>query len=129
MTIVPRRLAHGVALIGGLLFVVGTGSSIALRKIYDTRPAQVHIRWAPSADDEGRERLEQQFGLTTGEPLDDRTWGYYLVDLSRANIEAIVRHPMVEDTQDIHRQAFRVGLRATRAPDVPPDPDIPRTTC
>ena len=93
MTIVPRHAAYRLALFGGILFVLGTGSSIALRMIYDTRPAHVNVRWAPSADDEGRQRLEQRYGLTMGEFRENRTWGYYLTDLSRTNIEALVRDP------------------------------------
>ena len=127
MTIVPRRSAHRLALLGGILFVLGTGSSIALRMIYDTRPVHVNVRWASIVNDEGRQQLERRHGLTLGEFREKRTWGYYLTDLSRTNIEALVRDPMVEDTQDINRQAFRVPLRAARRRDVPPAPEIPRT--
>jgi hypothetical protein len=127
MTLVPRLAPFRLALLGGILFVLGTGSSIALRMIYDTRPAYVNVRWASSAGDEERQRLEQRYGLIRGEFRENRTWGYYLTDLSRANIEALVRDPMVEDTHHIHRQAFRVARRAARLRDVPPAPAIPRT--
>jgi len=127
MTIVPRRVAYGLALFGGVLFVLGAGFNIGLRMIYDTRPAYVNVRWAPSADDEGRQRLEQRYGLIMGEFRENRTWGYYLTDLSRANIEALVRDPMVEDTYHLDRQEFRVMPDASRSRDILPDPDIPRT--
>ena len=127
MKIVPRRSAHRLALVGGVLLVLGTGSSITLRMIYDTRPAHVNVRWASSVDDGGRQRLEQRYGLTIGEFRENRTWGYLLTDLSRTNIEALVRDPMVEDTHELDRQTFRVWLRTTRARDVPPAPEIPLT--
>lgn len=127
MTIVPRRVPYRRALLGGILFALGAGSNITLRMIYDTRPAYVNVRWAPSVDDEGQQRLEQRYGLIMGEFRENRTWGYYLTDLSRTNIEALVRDPMVEDTHQLDRQAFRVLLRAARARDIPPDPEIPRT--
>ena len=127
MTIVPRRVAYRLALLGGILFALGAGSNIALRRIYDTRPAYVHVRWAPSVDDDGRQRLEQRYGLIMGEFRENRTWGYYLTELSSTNIEALVRDPMVEDTHQLDRQAFRLSPGAARARDIPPAPAIPRT--
>ena len=125
MAIVPRRAGYR-ALLGWLLFVLGTGSNIALRMAYDTRPvwAAVHVRWAPSIDDAGRQQLEQRYGLARGVFRGGRTWNYSLVDPSRTTIEALVRDPAVEDTDQIDRQAFR-ALETARATDVPPDPDIP----
>jgi len=127
MTIVPRRVAYRLALLGGILFALGAGSNIALRRNYDTRPAYVNVRWAPTVDEEGRQRLEHRYSLTMGEFRENRTWGYYLTDLSRTNIEALVRDPMVEDTHQIDRQALHVSRSAVRSRDVPPAPDIPRT--
>lgn len=126
MTTVPRHVAILLALLGGILFVLGAGFNIGLRIIYDTRPAYVNVRWAPSVDDEGQQRLEQRYGLITGEFRENRTWGYYLTDLSRTNIEALVRDPMVEDTHHLDRQEFRVSPDAFRSRDIPPDPEIPR---
>jgi len=125
MAIVPQRAGHR-ALLGWLLFVLGTGSNIALRMAYDTRPvwAAVHVRWAPSVDDAGRQRLEQRYGLVSAALREGRTWNYSLVDLSRTNIEALVRDPAIEDTDQIDRQAFR-ALQTGRAPNMPPNPEIP----
>jgi hypothetical protein len=125
MELLPRRPSCGVALLGGILFALGTASSIALRKIYDTRPAYVNVRWAASVDDERRQQFERRYGLTRSEFRENRTWGYYLTDLSRTNIGALVGDPMVEDTHHIDRQAFRVSLRTARSHDVAAAPAIP----
>ena len=123
MKIVPRRALYIFA--GAIILVLGAGANIALRQIYDTRPAYVNVRWAPAVDDAARQRLEQQYGLTRGEFREQRTWGYYLTNQSRANIEAIVRDPMVEDTFHINRVKMRLALRVERDRDLPPAPDIP----
>jgi hypothetical protein len=123
MKILSRRGAY--MLIGGILVVLGAGSNIGLRRLYDTRPAYVNVRWAASVDDAARQRLEQQYGLTRGEFREQRTWGYYLTNQSSANIEAMVRDPQVEDTFHINRVKMRLALRVEREPDVPASPDIP----
>ena len=112
-------------LLGAMILLLGAGSTIALRRFYDTRPAYVNVRWAAAVDDGTRQRLEQQYGLTKGEFREQRTWGYYLTNQSRANIEAMVGDPMVEDTFHINREKMRLALRVERQPDVPPAPDIP----
>lgn len=43
-------------------------------------------------------------------------WGYALIDRSRSNIRALVQDPVVADTHQIHRTAFRVGYFAQRLP-------------
>ena len=113
------------ALVGVTVLLIGAGSSIALRRFYDTRPAYVNVRWAASVDDGTRERLEQQYGLTKGEFREQRTWGYYLTNQSSPNIEAMVRDPQVEDTFHINREKMRLALRVERQPDIPPAPQIP----
>jgi hypothetical protein len=123
MKIISRQAVY-VAL-GVSVLLVGVGSSLALRRLYDTRPAYVNVRWAPSVDDTARQRLEQQYGLTRGEFREQRTWGYYLTNQSRANIEAMVRDPQVEDTFHINREKMRLTLRVERQPDVPAAPNIP----
>lgn len=124
MKIASRRAVYIV--LGGILLIAGAGSNIALRRIYDTRPAYVNVRWAASVDDGARQQLEQQYGLTRGEFREQRTWGYYLTNQSPTNIEALVRDPRVEDTFHINRVKMRLALRVEREPGVPPNPDIPR---
>jgi hypothetical protein len=104
-----------LVVLGAVLCVLATLLYSALRVIYDDRPAYVNVRWGPSVNDEDRQRLEKQYSLTRGEPREGRTWGYYLADLSRANIEQVVRDPAVEDTHQINREAFRVWRTASRA--------------
>jgi hypothetical protein len=123
MKIVSRQALYVALGVGVLL--IGVGSNIALRRFYDTRPAYVNVRWAASVDDAARQQLEQQYGLTKGEFREQRTWGYYLTKQSRANIEAMVRDPKVEDTFHINREKMRLALRVERDPNVPPAPDIP----
>jgi hypothetical protein len=83
---------------------------------FGPRPVYVNVRWAAGVDDQERQRLEQRFALVDGERREGTTWGYALVDRSRANIRALVEEPAVADTHQIHRTAFRVGYTAQRLP-------------
>lgn len=87
-----------------------------LRLTYGQRPADVNIRWAPSVSAASREQVERAYGLTRGEQLAERTWGYHLTDTSTDNIRRIVEDPVIEDTHQIHRTAFRIWRGATRGP-------------
>lgn len=121
------RSPVSLVVLGAVLCVLATVLYTQLRVIYDPRPAYVNVRWGPSINDEERQRLERRYSLASGEPREGRTWGYYLTDLSRANIEQIVRDPAVEDTHQINRESFRVWRTASRASS--PDslgPQIPR---
>jgi hypothetical protein len=108
-----RRLFH-VGVSSLLLWVLAAGSYGLLRVAFGQRPVSIHVRWAPSVDNSTRERLEQRHGLSRGEQSEGRTWAYELTDRSRANIRALVTDPAVEDTQNLHRTAFRVGYFAPR---------------
>jgi hypothetical protein len=88
----------------------------AVRLTFGPRPVYVNIRWAAGVDDAERQRLEQRFELADGERREGTTWGYALIDRSRANIRALVENPVVADTHQIHRTAFRVGDSAQRLP-------------
>jgi hypothetical protein len=104
-------------LVRGLLLLLAAAASYGvLRASYGDRPAYVHVRWAATVDAAERERLEQRHSLTRPELREGRTWGYYLADLSSANIQALVTNPAVEDTHNLHRTAFRVWRTAPRAP-------------
>jgi 4-amino-4-deoxy-L-arabinose transferase-like glycosyltransferase len=61
-----------------------------------------------------REASEQRYRLSQGERLQDRTWAYTLGDTSGTNIRALVQDPVVEDTAEIERTAFRVSRASTR---------------
>ncbi len=84
--------------------------------LFGPRPVFVHLRWSPGLAGEDRLQREQQYHLSNGENVDGRTWGYVLLDVSRGNIEALVRDPTVEDTHYIHRTAFRPWRTAPRRP-------------
>ena len=104
-------------LFGGiLLWALGGATYAALHAAYGYQPAYVHIRWASSVSTEAREQLAQKYSLTRGEYRESRTWGYYLTDLSTANIRSLVRDPAIEDTHQINRIRFRIWRTAPRLP-------------
>jgi hypothetical protein len=106
----PTRL-----LVLGLILLVGAAVAYgSLRMAYGARPAYVHVRWEASVDETTRQRLERVHGLTRAEFREDRTWGYFLVDLSTDNIRSLVTNPAAEDTHNLHRTAFRVWRTAPR---------------
>lgn len=72
------------------------------------RTAYVYVRWSPVVDDAGRVEREDAYGLSRGEVRDGRTWGYYLTDSSRRNVQALVEDGAVEDTHLIDRAEFVV---------------------
>jgi hypothetical protein len=86
----------------------------ALRLTYGQRSAYVSVRWAPAVDAARRTALERTHSLTRGELREGTTWGYYVTDMSTANLRALVENPAVEDTHNIHRTAFRIWRTAPR---------------
>jgi hypothetical protein len=62
-----------------------------------------NVRWPPGIADADRARTETALGLAPHRDIADRTWEYNLLNRSPQNVEAIVRHPLVEDTQGIDR--------------------------
>ena len=105
MTLGANRL-----MVRGLMLWVLAGAAYGtLWLTYGERSAYVHVRWAPTVDAAAREKVERDHGLTLGELREGRTFGYFLTDLSTQNIRDLVGLPMVEDTHNIHRTAFRIG--------------------
>jgi hypothetical protein len=103
-------------IVRGVVLLLAAGAVFGiLRLTYGQRPAYVHVRWAPTVDAARREQLERTHSLTRGEPREGMTWGYYITDLSTANLRALVQSPAVEDTHNIHRTAFRIWRTAPRA--------------
>ena len=121
MTRAPNLLVVGLILLLASAATYGT-----LRLTYGERPAYVHVRWAPSVDTSTREQLERVHSLTRPELREGRTWGYYLTDLSRDNIQRLVTNPAAEDTHNLHRTAFRVWGTAPRAPYLEFEPSLDR---
>jgi hypothetical protein len=102
-------------LVRGVLLLVAAGVAFGvLRVMYGQRPAYVHVRWAPTVDASARAQMEQSHSLTRGEIREGTTWGYYVTDLSRANLRDLVQRAAVEDTHNIHRTAFRIWRTAPR---------------
>jgi hypothetical protein len=99
---------------GVVLLIVAAVAFGALRLAYGQRPAYVHVRWAPTVDAAGRAQMERTYKLTRGELREGNTWGYYVTDVSSANLRALVENPGVEDTHNIHRTAFRIWRTAPR---------------
>ena len=100
---------------GVVLLIAAAVAFGALRLTYGQRPAYVHVRWAPRVDAAARAEMERTYSLTRGELREGATWGYYLTDVSSANLRALVENPGVDDTHNIHRTAFRIWRTAPRA--------------
>jgi hypothetical protein len=99
----------------GVILVIAAAVAFgALRLAYGQRPAYVHVRWAPTIDAAARAEMERTYSLTQGEHREGATWGYYVTDVSSANLQALVQNPAVEDTHNIHRTAFRIWRTAPR---------------
>jgi hypothetical protein len=79
---------------------------IAARVVAGPRGARVIVRWEESIDATSRQRLQTQFRLADGEPLDASTWRYDLTDPSPDILRAVVLDPAVVDTQGIDRSHF-----------------------
>ena len=110
------NIRHRTFLIGGVALLVLSGVLYGtLRLVYGGRAAYVNVRWAPSVDEAARERLEREHGLKVVEFREQRTWVYFLADVSTSNIQQIVQDPAVEDTYHIDRKAFRIDSGADRA--------------
>jgi alpha-1,2-glucosyltransferase len=110
--VAARRFITASLICFGIAAVAYGGLHVTL-----SRAAVVHVTWAAGVDDALRLEAEQRYSLSLGERLEERTWGYTLTDLSRANIRRLVSEAVVENTQDIDRTAFRVGRSAPRRAD------------
>ena len=82
-------------------------------------PPRIVVRWAPGTSDADRLAVERSFGLADGNTEGVRTWEYDLLDVSLANVRALLSQPLVEDTSGIDRGSGRV---VPRDPDPAPEP-------
>ena len=73
---------------------------------------RVNVRWAPPVEEFERRNVERTLGLLDGEQVDGTTWAYDLGDPSRSAVEALVTHPLVEDTHHIDRAKREVSADA-----------------
>ena len=108
--------AHRLLVLGVFCLAIAAAAYEALHLTRGPRPIFMHVRWAPAVDDAARQEAERRYSLSQPEPLEGRTWGYVLSDLSTANVRALVTDPAVEDTQDIDRSSFRASPAAERRP-------------
>jgi hypothetical protein len=79
----------------------------------------VHIRWSAALAGAERSALELQFRIRPAADLGNDTWRYELRDPSRRNVEAIVRHPAIQDTHHLDRRSFVVQADADLSPWTP----------
>lgn len=131
----PLILTYGVTLLfaagtplppritarGALVVVAAVVSLLTLWPDHPPVPrtAAVNVRWTAGLPDTSRLELERRFGLTNGERTANSSdevnvWGYRLTDLSRQNVQALVTHPDVVDTNDIDRSNYAVPPQAPR---------------
>jgi hypothetical protein len=78
--------------------------------------AIVHVRWPAGISDADRARAESDLHLAPHRDIEDRTWQYNLLDRSPENIQAILAHPLVEDTQGIDRATHVLTVSPPVAP-------------
>jgi hypothetical protein len=87
-----------------------------LRAAYGERAAHVVVRWAPATDPTLQDLIERVHHLQRVEPTGERTWAYYLADVSTTNIRSLISHPAVEETNSIDRTTAHVAAAAGRGP-------------
>jgi hypothetical protein len=74
------------------------------------------VRWAPATDPVTQDLIERMHRLHRVEFRGERTWAYYLADVSSANIRSLLSYPAVEETHAIDRTAARLSPTAERGP-------------
>lgn len=87
-----------------------------LRATYGERAAYVHVRWAPQTDPTLQDLIERAHHLHRVESREERTWTYYLADLSPENIRSLISHPAIEATNNIDHSSARVAPTTPRGP-------------
>jgi hypothetical protein len=103
----PARVATALAL--GI--VVSVGATYYLT--YEPAPS-VRVRWRSDVTPSTRTELERTFLLVdpAAHEGSTRIFQYDLLDTSQSNIEALVMHPAVEDTDEIDRHHYVVPADA-----------------
>jgi len=76
----------------------------------------VHVRWPAGIADADRARVESELHLAQHRDIGDNTREYNLLDRSPENVSAIVRHPLVEDTQGIDRGTLALVAPTAHVP-------------
>jgi len=99
-------MASAVVLFGAALLLGGHQSWLVERSVL------VHVRWRDGLSARDQQAREAQFELRRLKMVGPATWQYELTDLSRSNIETLVRNPDVADTHHIDRARFTVASDA-----------------
>ena len=104
-----RRRAARIATALAIGALASVGATYYLT--YEPAPS-VRVRWRQDVTPAGRTQLERTFLLVNrvAHEGSTRTFRYDLLDTSQSNIEALVTHPAVEDTDDIDRQKYAVPI-------------------
>ncbi len=79
---------------------------VAGRYVAGGRLVRVHyvnIRWAPHATGEQRAAAAARYDLVEGVQHDGATWRYILANTGEANVQSLLRDPVIEDTHGIDR--------------------------
>jgi hypothetical protein len=102
------RLVGALAVLAALILATLSGTYYFTRE-----PApEIRIRWRDGIEADRRAELEHQFRLVRPAPFEDRLT-YDLLDVSRANVEALVNERDIQDTDRVDREHFAIP------PDVP----------
>ena len=101
-------LATAFALVGALAWGI-------LSLAWPDSPVDINVRWTPEVVEAQRLELERRFRLTNGQQREGATWTYELADTSTANIQALIQHERVDDTEHLNRIRFRPEFAQDRA--------------
>ena len=71
-------------------------------------PSHINVRWTDGIDEEARVTAESALGLSAGTQQEGRTWQYVITATDAISLQAIVSHPLAEDTHGIDRTEFRL---------------------
>lgn len=71
-------------------------------------PSHINVRWTDAIDEEARVTAESALGLSAGTQQEGRTWQYVITATDAISLQAIVSHPLAEDTHGIDRTEFRL---------------------
>lgn len=112
----PRERTRRILVSCLVLALAGSGILQARRLVFGERSALIHVRWAPEVDTVTRSEREAAYTLTQGNPLGGRTWEYYLADISRANVRALIQDSAIEVTDAVDRTGSRFETDAPRGP-------------
>jgi len=109
MNIAPRLFQRMAAAGECLLVLMGVAWALF------ERPAPVFtVAWREGLSAEARHRDEQQLGLENPQSSEGNTWRYEIWSPRTKDIEAIIRHPDVKDTQYIDRATAMIDPDAGR---------------